>query len=140
MMKRINELLPKAMDALKHSGLLLDNETSILKEYDGYVASFAPSVITAGLKATLSFYTDNHKDKSPKRSDILKVLHTTYQSKSGHLSGNDLLAIALDINDNDERQLKKDLIDCSVALKLVMRNFKQIDSKPNSEPQNPVQP
>jgi hypothetical protein len=53
-----------------------------------------------------------------------------YQIKYGRLAGNDLLTIGLDTNDNDERQLRNDLIDCAIALKLVMRNFKQEESAP----------
>ena len=134
-MKRINELLPAAMQALKDSDLLQDEQTSIPKEYDGYVASFAPSVITAGLKATLSFYTDNHKS-SPKRVRILNLLHTIYKKECAHLSGKNLLEIALDTNATDERQFKNDLINCAVALKLVMRNFKQVESETSMDTQN----
>jgi CRISPR/Cas system CMR-associated protein Cmr5 small subunit len=145
-MNKINHLLPIAMSALKDSGLLFNDGKSILKEYDGYVASFAPSVITAGLKATLSFYTDRHKIKDakdykpdfskkaiePRRVHVLNILLKIYQEKYGRLAGDDLLAIALDTNANDERQLRKDLIDCAVALKLVMRNFKQEEKAPKS--------
>ncbi|HRK83357.1 MAG TPA: type III-B CRISPR module-associated protein Cmr5 [Saprospiraceae bacterium] len=143
-MNKINQLLPTAMSALKDSGLLFNEKTCILKEYDGYVASFAPSVITAGLKATLSFYTDRHKIKDakdykpdftnkatePRRVHILNILLKIYQEKYGRLAGGDLLTIALDTNANDERQLRKDLMDCAIALKLVMRNFKQEEKAP----------
>lgn len=137
-MKRINQLLPKAMEALTGSSLLLENKTSMLKEYDGYAAAFAPSVITAGLRATLSFYTDKHKesDNTPRRHQVLEVLCTIYQSMPGHLTGKSLLDIALETNQSDERRLRQDLIDCSIALKLVMRNFKQLDATPAA----PAQP
>lgn len=150
-MKRINDLLEPAMNALKNSGLLFNEKKSILKEYDGYVASFAPSVITAGLKATLSFYTDRHKIKDdkehkpdfaikavdPRRVHILNVLLEIYKKNPGALAGDDLLAIALQANANDERQLRNDLIDCAIALKLVMRNFKQEEEGPKSSKKEP---
>jgi len=138
-MNKINALLPAAMAALKdtESGLLLPDGKSILKEYDGYVASFAPSIITAGLKATLSFYTDKHKSQ-PKRVLVLNVLHKIYKGKYARLTGNDLLEMALDTNESDERQLKNDLINCAVALKLVMRNFHQKES--DTQNQNSEQP
>lgn len=152
-MKRINKLLPTAMLALKDSGLILLDGKSILKEYDGYVASFAPSVITAGLKATLSFYTDRHKFKEKesdmpdyskkhghptRRAHILSILYEIYQSVDGKLEGGNLLEIALVTKPDQERQLKKDLVNCAIALKLVMRNFKQVESvpKPKSDNQN----
>jgi CRISPR/Cas system CMR-associated protein Cmr5 small subunit len=127
MKKQINDLLPVAMRELRASELLREEQTAIRKEDDGYVASFAPSVITAGLKATLSFYTDTHKSK-PKRNRILDVLHNIYKKVPGHLNGPNLLEIALAANQKDERQLRNDLIACAIALKLVMRNFKQIEA------------
>lgn len=142
-MKAINKLLPTAMTQLTDSGLIYERN-SILKEYDGYVASFAPSVITAGLKATLSFYTDKHKFKNeeadmpnydanrkhpPRRYHILKVLYGIYCAKNGLVANSDLLTLALDPA-TDERKLKADLMNCAIALKLVMRNFKQLDKIP----------
>jgi CRISPR/Cas system CMR-associated protein Cmr5 small subunit len=148
-MKRINDLLPIAMTELNKSGLLFNEKKSILKEYDGYVASFAPSVITAGLKATLSFYTDRHKfkreetempnyvtknDHPTRRVHVLNVMLGIYQKQYNRLLGTDLLTIALETNDKDERQLRNDLIDCAIALKLVMRNFKQEEEGPKQNP------
>ncbi|MFN8304383.1 MAG: type III-B CRISPR module-associated protein Cmr5 [Saprospiraceae bacterium] len=138
-MKRINNLLNAAMTALQNSNPRIVNDKSMLKEYDGYAAAFAPSVITAGLRATLSFYTDVHKGENndtPRRNHVLKVLYDIYQSMPGHLTGESLLDIALETNQSDERRLRQDLIDCSIALKLVMRNFKQLDAPPAA----PAQP
>jgi CRISPR/Cas system CMR-associated protein Cmr5 small subunit len=125
-MKRINQRIPLAMTALRNSGLIETDGVSIQKEYDGYVASFAPSVITAGLRATLSFYTDHHKTPE-RRVKVLRIIHAIYTAAGGSLAGDDLLTIALTNRDaNVERQLRNDLIDCATALKLVMRNFKQL--------------
>lgn len=142
-MKRINDLLPKAMSVLRSSNLLLEDGKSMLKEYDGYVAAFAPSVITAGLKATLSFYTDVHKDRSDgvtRRNHVLKVMFDIYNTIDNHLTGSSLLDIALNeqYDNTKQRALKKDLIDISIALKLVMRNFEQVDKKPEPLPNNPT--
>lgn len=138
-MKKINDLLPTAMGALRNCELVLADGKSILKEYDGYVASFAPSVITAGLKATLSFYTDRHKS-SPKRVLVLNVLQTIYEEKFGSLHSKDLLSYALDQGRTEAelRAMKKGLIDCAIALKLVMRNFEQVETAPQpaTETQN----
>lgn len=134
-MKRINKLLPNAMSAFMESGLIKNN--SILKEYDGYVAAFGPSVLTAGLRVTLAFYTDDGRESrknKPRRIDILNVLQKIYEKKNG-LSENEegLLMMSLNAGDTELRQMKSDLIDCATALKLVMRNFKQVEKLPNGE-------
>ncbi len=149
-MKKINLLLPHAMVALRQSELILPDGVSILKEYDGYAAAFAPSVITAGLKATLSFYTDKHKMSGedagkPRRFQVLKVLLAIYRKKyesGGALPGDDLLDIALRTaaGSPDERRLKNDLIDAATALKLAMRNFRQAKDEHDLLTQTPAAP
>jgi CRISPR/Cas system CMR-associated protein Cmr5 small subunit len=134
-MKRNNQLLPDAMEALINSGLIKDN--TILKEYDGYVAAFGPSVLTAGLRVTLAFYTDggreSRKDKT-QRIQVLNVLQKIYEKKNGlseHTEG--LLKMSLEADEDQLRRMKSDLIDCATALKLVMRNFKQVEKLKKNE-------
>lgn len=130
-MHTINKIIPEALKALRDTsnGLLLPDGKSILKEYDGYVASFAPSVITAGLIATLSFYADAHKDdgenKAPRRSHVLSVIEKIYAVHTGRTIT--LLEYAID--HKNDRQLRRDLIHIATALKLAMRNFRQAKDK-----------
>ncbi len=137
-MKQVNKLIPHALTAIRESGLLLKDKLSMLKEYDGYAASFAPSVITAGLNATLSFYSDKHKAKDgevskPRRHHLLQLLLVIYGKKyeieASELVKIDLLekAVAFTLAKDTlaERQLKRDLIEMATALKLAMRNFRQ---------------
>lgn len=154
MKKSVNQLLPAALAAVRapQGGILLADGVSILKEYDGYVASFAPSVITAGLWATLSFYFDKHKDKNdgkPYRNHILRLLGAIYVSRTGTdqpaLVQNDLLETALNVGTGsvEERQLRQALIEAATALKLAMRNFRQAEDekdlyKPESQSQSAV--
>lgn len=139
-MKRINDLLPAAMDALNESDLIINDKEGdpcILKEYDGYVAAFGPSVLTAGLRVTLAFYTDggreSRKDKT-QRIQVLDVLQKIYEKKNSFSESKEgLLKMSLEADETQLRQMKSDLIDCATALKLVMRNFKQVEKSPKSE-------
>jgi CRISPR/Cas system CMR-associated protein Cmr5 small subunit len=131
--RTILKLLPTAMKALKASALLRDDRVSILKEYSSYVSGFGPSVRTSGLNTVLSFYSDQYKERrrdanKPRRYHVLEVMKAIYMVCRGEfaMSGQpDLLTLALNTHDN--RQLTQDLMDISIALKLVLRNFNLID-------------
>jgi len=138
MMKNIEKLLPAAMNVATDN-LARTDRKSVSKEYDGYVASFAPSLITAGLLPTLSFYSDRHKisdDKNdadrekrePRRIHVLNALLDILKKVNLIGATDDLLDHALAHKDHahSQRQLRKSLTDASIALKLALRNFKQI--------------
>jgi len=62
-MSRNDKLIPLAINAIKNNIEIAGR--TINGEFEGYVSSFASSVIQSGLIATLSFYTDGeNKDKS----------------------------------------------------------------------------
>jgi len=145
-MKKINILLPAAFEALKNSGLVKNN--SISKEYDGYVAAFGPSVRTAGLLVTLAFFSDGGRESregKTKRVHVLNILRDIYKKKNilgTGINGEDLLKIALDINRTQSElyKLKLDLIDCATALKLVMRNYNQVENASKTDKSENTQP
>lgn len=137
-MKRIKDLLPTVLEALRVSGLVIPGEKRVLNEYASYVAAFAPSIATVGLRTTLSFYSDWEPGDpaapgpaiAPRRFHVLNLICQIYRQKyaGGNglaLVGGDLLTIVLDQNLTPVqlRRLKDDLTDISVALKLVLRNF-----------------
>lgn len=141
-MKNIEKLLPAAIQVATDN-LARTDRKSVSKEYDGYVASFAPSLITAGLLPTLSFYSDRHKisdekkdadpanrdKREPRRIHVLEALLAILKAANLSVSTkNDLLDYALASKDQaaDQRQLRKDLTEVSIALKLALRNFKQV--------------
>lgn len=128
-MKELEELIGPALEAVETH--LSKDKKSVAKEYDGYIASFGASIRTAGLLPTLAFYSDYHKEgggSSPRRNHVLKALYhiVKIRNKEAEKSAEDKLLKAA-VESKDLKQLEKDLLEASVALKLALRNFVQND-------------
>lgn len=154
--KKINEEIPKAFKAIALflSNEAGEQPKTVPKEYDGYAASFTASIVTAGLLPTLAFYTDIHKmDREEnkervavRRYKLTQALQYILDDSSTEVAGNALLMrvltavygetvnnpeIEIDFStadQNQERALKKEIMDAAIALKLALRNFQQIEN------------
>lgn len=126
-MKNLEELIGPALEAVeKH---LSKDGKSVEKEYDGYAASFGASLRTSGLLPTLAFYSDYHKEKNkPRRNHLLKALFHVVKLKNEEAakSGEDKLLEAA-VRSQKPKELERDLLDASIAVKLALRNFEQKD-------------
>ena len=111
--------------------LFKDSVNKIIHEsYNGQCSSFGVSVLTIGLKATLSVYYQDQPNKinnitSQRREAyrycLLKVIHGMLKRQD------DLETFVREImsnTDNENSTLKRDVVNCSVALKQVIRTYK----------------
>jgi hypothetical protein len=73
MNRKVEKLIPRAIDAVKHY-FLQPGTDEVKKEYDGYAASLGAAIRTSGLLPALTFYTDVSRSY-PFRSDILEAIH-----------------------------------------------------------------
>jgi len=73
MNEKINNLIPKAIQAIKNSGI--EKASVVKKEYKGYISSMGASIIQAGLLATLAFY-QNDSGKKANSSNPVKSYFT----------------------------------------------------------------
>lgn len=135
MNKKVNELIPKALEAIKVSGIA-DNANEFDKEFKGYIASMGASIIQSGLLATLAFYSNESSDSKVKRLNLLKAIRFLIAPQGNNEK---LLHYVLNKTKPDERNeysasdLKKDelqkletqISDALIALKLALRTFKQ---------------
>lgn len=135
MNKKVNELIPKALEAIKASKMAND-DNKVDKEFKGYISSMGASIIQSGLIATLAFYSNESSDSKVKRSNLLKAIHFLIAPQG---NTEELLHYVLNKTKPDERneysasELKKDelqkletqISDALIALKLALRTFKQ---------------
>lgn len=120
---RNNELIRLADKKLKNSNMLKDG--SIAKTYDGKTAALSVSVAMSGLLPTLAIYYQDFDEKNPKapcRRHVLNVVATMMSKPRNFSDAKDLFSYAID-NKNDEMILKKEIIDCAIALKQVVRTY-----------------
>ncbi|WP_456389982.1 hypothetical protein [Hydrogenimonas sp.] len=113
MRKRIERLIPQAMDELQ---MLADKNKKIPKVYDSYIAAFGPSVITAGLLMTVMFYEGD--DKKRKINQIFWHLLQTEHQTGNATSLKDYLQ-----KRHTDPAVRACLLDIAVACKLAVRTF-----------------
>ncbi len=131
MREKINELIPKAMEAIT-SSKIADKDGNVKKEFKGYIASIGASIIQAGLLPTLAFY----QNSSGKKADSFKVLDAILLLIKQNWNNEKLISyvIAKSTTDNnlDKNKLyliEEDIMDAIVAIKLALRTFKIKDDE-----------
>ena len=121
MKREINELIPQAVKAVKKS-LLVSGK--VLKEYDGYIASFGASIVQSGLRATIIMYSNSEgggKNKNNLLEAIYDVVKNQYDWKPIEKSLGDFIKE----HPEDNFLLKQRIMNASIALKLVVRTFER---------------
>jgi len=127
MNKKVNELIPKALDAITNSRMAVNGKFE--KEYKGYIASMGASIIQSGLIATLAFYS-NVSEKTVKRKNVLDAILLLIAPNDQK----DLLKYVLSkvkpnnaaaLNSDELKKFEIKISDALIALKLALRTFKQ---------------
>lgn len=113
-MKRVEELIPKALEAAKK----LEENGAINKAYNGYIATFGASVRQAGLLPTILFFSKESESTKADRRKILYAIKEILERQE------DLLTYA-QINP----KAKEKIIDAAIALKLAIRAYKLRDEE-----------
>lgn len=130
--KRNNKLIGIADQAIKTSDLFTDsnNKTTIKDGYNGQIAALGVAIAMSELRPALAiYYQDKPKaGTQPKvnRREVLNVIATmiTLDSSNSQSFNNAeaLFRYALR-TDIDLKWLKREIIDCSIALKQVVRTY-----------------
>ena len=120
--KKLNrELMGYAEECLQNSAcpLYKDWKKGIINEsYNGQVSALGVSVLMIGLRATLAVY---YQDDNRRR--LLEVIVQMINKKKGTTYSNAYAFVHEAIQSNEE-QWKSLVVDCSVALKQVIRTYK----------------
>lgn len=126
MNRRLDDLIPLALDAAKKH--LERGRGFIPSEYNGYIASFGASVIQAGLKPAVAFNErkseSSSEDKRPLMRAILHILLAQGKGNDGKLADDASLLSHILQRPEEERQLKRRILDAATALKLAIRTFR----------------
>jgi len=109
--KNIDKLIPKAIEALQS---LQSEDGSIDKVYQGYLASFGPTVISSGIVKTVAIYIDNDKSNK-KRKNVTKIMFD--------LIGEDSDDFIKDEKNSINYSLKNKILEANIACKLSIRTF-----------------
>lgn len=117
-MNRVEKYIPKIIEILSR-----EYGEKIPKVYNAYIASFSTSVAMNGLIATVALYEDMDKIKNNKtqkdKSAITKIIMEVLTGKK-----DSLLKYLLE---NNEKKLKRKILDIAIAFKLAIRTFELED-------------
>ncbi|MGI6370620.1 MAG: hypothetical protein GX372_06745 [Ignavibacteria bacterium] len=135
--EKSNKLLRVADRALQSSKILDKEKNSIKDSYNGSVAAFCVSIATSGLRPTLTIYY--HKED---RREVLKIITDMLLDDEISFGFKDikdaddnpicvnndkpknLLKYAFYCDDDEMKRLQREITDCGIALKQVIRTYK----------------
>ncbi len=125
----IDALLKKADEALTKEKIEIVKNGIVDDGYDSAIAAFGPTVVLSGLMPALAFYcaeSKNGKTKT-KKWKIVDAIAYMLQSKYGWSDNKQLFKHCLNNQSTIER-LTTDIVDASVALKMMVRTYKIEDN------------
>lgn len=124
----IDNLLKAADKALVKFEIVDEKSLVVAEGYASAIAAFGPTVVQSGLKPALAFYcAENKKEnrKSDKRK-IIDAIACILFSKYRMVSHKKLFNYCLnpDLNINKMERLMIDIVNASIALKMMVRTYK----------------
>lgn len=109
--RNVEKLIPFALEAINE--MMKDKQCNIESEFSGYISSFGPSVIMAGLRQTVLFYEVKEKCVNKLIWNIMGEMG--WQNKNTSI---------LELVNNDNNLLSKNrVLEVIVACKLAIRTF-----------------
>ena len=125
--KKNEDLMRKAEDALKDDRVkILEKEKEDLSykikdSYNGQTASLGVTIAMSGLRPALAIY--QQETDGCNRLEILNAI-AVMLGIVHNSPGKELFAQALNCDTAELKKLKKEVLDCSIALKQVIRTYK----------------
>ena len=115
--KYIDELIPKAVEKLNTLG----KDGKIDKVYQGYLASFGPTVISSGLLRSVMFYSGDEK-----KNKVIKIMYDLIRNdiETDKTTMKDMLN---ENNNYKNYRIKNRILEANIACKLSIRTFELKD-------------
>ena len=111
--KYIDKLIPKAIEQLNS----LVKNGSIDKVYQGYLASFGPTVIQSGLLQTVMFYTADEN-----KNQVIKIMYELIKDDL-NATQNSMKDFLIENQNYKNHTIKNKILEANIACKLSIRTF-----------------
>lgn len=132
--ERNNQLMALADKAIKETKVLFkdENSTDIQDSYNGQIAALGVAIAMSGLRPALAnYYQDKPEKRKVKRRNVLTVISCMIKNDTDYdcANKNNTFDRAKSFfeyslrNDVDLNKLKKEVTDCAIALKQVVRTY-----------------
>jgi len=124
MKNKIEKYIPQAIEAVKAE---LYRNGKVKSEFNGYISSLGSGLVQSGLLPTLAFYASLTSGSMAHRYLLLNAIFKTLgkANMTDDLVGNELLLVAIEKDEKplESFQLKEDIKNAAVAIKLAIRTF-----------------
>lgn len=133
--ERNNELMQIANDALikskKNSKSLFKSGTNtIVSSYNGQISGFSVSIAMTGLLPTLAMYYQDGKNVVCLRNilDVIALMLPELKNESYKeiTDSKSLFNHAMKTKGKEQDTLKRDIVDCAIALKQIVRTYQLV--------------
>ena len=121
--KRNDDLIQKAEKALQSGYVDMLNAGTIKDSFNGQTAAFGVTVALSGLRPAFAIYLK--KTEECDRPQILNAIAVMMGIKQKE-AGDKLFQEILKCDANKLNDYKRDILDCSIALKQVIRTYKLV--------------
>lgn len=138
---KIDELIANAIPILKNTGIVKKDEKTgeeyILRSFRGQISSFGAAVEMGSLLSAVAFFSKKGGSDTDRqllmRAIYLLIINDTETKIDAKSEQSELLLFV--IEHRNEPELKKNIIDAAVALKLAMNAYelRDKDDKPKVE-------
>jgi hypothetical protein len=128
--KKNDRLVKKAGEALQHPRvhILKEDRVSIKDSFSGQTSAFSVTIAMAGLRPALAIY--QKETEGCNRLEIVNAIAVMLNIPftENEKPGEKLFRMVLTCNDDTELKVyKRNIIDCAIALKQVIRTYKLVN-------------
>ncbi len=119
--KRVDELIPKAVDVLENRGIA-NEKKEIVKTYRGQISTFGAAITNGSLISAVAFFSVKG-ESDVDRSALMKAV---YDLIAGEGTEGTLFTYVQNAGKVGEAKVKEEIINATIALKLAMNLYKLI--------------
>ena len=125
--KRNDELIQKAEIALNNPNVkIVKNKITINDSFNGQIAAFGVTVGMVGIRPAIAIF--NKDTDSCKRTELLNAIAVMLGYQTENIPYKKLSNLIFNCNDQELKKYKKQVLDCAIALKQVIRTYNLVKS------------
>lgn len=132
MRKQVDQWIPSAMAAVKAHIAFGEKNDTVNEAYGGYAAAYCTVILQNGLLAGTAMFSDLSKTERTKgdKTCLMKAIHHILLGNAPAADQSFFQYVQEKVAAGESFQLKRQILDAAVALKLALRTFHQINPTP----------
>ena len=129
--KKVDALIPMAVDVLKDVGIANDNN-EINRAFRGQISTFGAAIINGSLISAVAFFSNDSESVKVKRSKLMDAIYMLIKNNKDNIEKNALFSYVKDTTE-PEMDKREKIINAAIALKLAMNIYKLSGNEDENE-------